>query len=391
MDKKPSKMKNRFAKWTKFHITTSIAIAFFCSTAASSPISTQVEKYGILSDGTEVYQYSLKNGQIGLKAINYGGIITEISVPDRDGKLSNVVLGYDDLRSYETKNRFFGAIVGRYANRIRNGRALIDGKQVPLSKNKGIHQIHGGAKGFDKVFWQGKTESGKDFSRLVLSYKSVAGEEGFPGNLDVTVTYTLLTDNTLKVDYLATTDAPTVVNLTQHSYFNLRPETQQDVLSHQLKTYSSKFFPIDKEGFPVKPAKLVAGTPFDFSRFKTIGSALNEHDEQLEFAKGIDHYFLRPPPSNFPEMAEMAVLKDDVSGRQLSVSSTARGMQIYSANYLNESVVGRSGQKYKIHQGICLETGEYPNAPAEPSFPSTEITPDRPFQSSTVFRFSVAN
>ena len=384
-------MKSSIISITFAQIIRVILLFLFSLPAWSNSITTEVEWFGKLQDGRDVYQYTLSNGLISLKAINYGGIITEINIPDRNGNIANVVLGYDDLHSYETKNRFFGAIVGRYANRIREGKALIAGKPVSLSKNKGPHQIHGGEKGFDKVYWQAKTESADDFSRLVLSYRSTDGEEGFPGNLDVTVTYTLLKDGRLKIDYFASTDAPSVVNLTQHSYFNLQPETQQDILTHRLKVNASTFFPIDMEGFPIKPAMPLTGTPFDFSNFRTLASALNQQDEQLTLAKGIDHYFLRDSQFKTSKLTEIAVLKEAKSGRQLSVSTTARGVQIYSANYLNETVVGRSGQKYKIHQGICFETGEYPNAPAEPSFPSTEITPEKPFQSSTLFHFSTFN
>lgn len=365
------------------------SVGYQCITSVfAKPIDSKVEFYGKLSNGQEVSQYTLRNGSMTVKVISYGGIITDILVPDKNGSAGNVVLGYDQLLDYETKNRFFGAIVGRYANRIRNAEAMINDQKVKLSENKGQHQIHGGKQGFDKVLWQGKLSAGNDYSRLTLTYFSPAGEEGYPGNLHTTVTYTLLTNQILKVDYLANTDEPTVVNLTQHSYFNLQPETQNDVLSHQLKINSDKYLPIDRDGFPESLPTTVNNSPFNFSEFKTLESAITQKHTQLDFAKGIDHYWLRNSNSTFPKLTEMAQLKDKYSGRNLTVSSTARGLQIYSANYLNETVIGRGDQKYKIHQGICFETGEFPNSPAESGFPSAVISSDKPFKSTTIFHFS---
>lgn len=359
--------------------------------AFAKKTDSNVVLYGKLQNGQEVYQYTLRKGNMTVKAINYGGIITDILVPDRDGKIGNVVLGYDELLDYETKNRFFGAIVGRYANRIRNAKASINGRDVTLAANKGQHQIHGGNKGFDKVLWQGELSTTDDYSRLTLTYFSADGEEGYPGNLKTTVTYTLDKQQALRIDYLATTDRPTVVNLTQHSYFNLQPETHNDVLSHQLKINSDEYLPIDPLGFPESKAATVDNSPFDFTKFKTIHSAVSQSHKQLTLAKGIDHYWVRKSSLPVPELVEMAQLKDRKSGRKLTVSSTSRGLQIYAANYLNDSVIGRGKQKYKIHQGICLETGEFPNSPADPSFPNSEISVARPFKSTTIFQFSTQN
>lgn len=366
-------------------------MVFAISSSMSAPAAQQPAvsetSYGRLLNGDAVNQYTLTAGNMRVKAINYGAIITHIEVPDRNGNLADVVLGYDKLSDYEQTNRFFGALVGRYAGRIRDAKFSLDGHRYQLSQNNGKNQLHGGAKGFDKVLWQATTESADDYSAVRFSYRSVDGEEGYPGNLDVTVSYILNRRGELAVEYRASTDRTTVLNLTQHSYFNLAATPGSDVLQHRLQVNGDYILELDKDSLPTGKRLAVAGTPFDFNKPKAIGRDIQSSHPQLAVGKGYDHYWINSDPKQ-GALTAVAELSDDRSGRKLTVLTTEPGLQIYTANYLSPAVVGKNSIPYKPRYGICLETGQFPNAPAEPLFPLKTLQPGQSWQSQTVFRFS---
>ncbi|MGJ8681902.1 aldose epimerase family protein, partial [Paraglaciecola sp.] len=282
-------------------------------------------------------------------------------------------------------NRFFGAIVGRYANRISNGKAHIDGTDFQLTTNRKPHHIHGGNKGFDKVVWQAKTTVTQDSASIILSYTSQDGEEGYPGKLVVTVTYQINNSGELAVTYQATTDKPTVFNPTQHSYFNLSG-IDQNVLKHELTIHAEDLVELDEEGIPTGNLLAVKNTTFDFLTAKPIGQDIDSQNKQLVMGKGYDHYF--KAKSKRGELTLFSELYEPKSGRKMTMSSTEIGGQLYSANYLAPSVVGKGGLPYQAHQGICIETGQLPNAPAEENFETILVKPNEPFFSQTVFAFS---
>jgi aldose 1-epimerase len=368
----------------------------FCHQAKAN-ISISSEEYGVLSNGDKVDLYTLKAGNITVKVINYGGIITEILVPDKRGKLADVVLGFDILADYETKNRYFGAIVGRFANRLREGSISVSGEKHQLSLNRPPHQIHGGNKGFDKVLWNADTQQNETSASLILSYLSPDGEEGYPGNLLVNVRYTVNLQNELVIDYKANTDKKTVINLTQHSYFNLAAKKNNNVLKHDLTVHADSYLPIAQDGFPTGEIKSVDNTPFDFRKAKVIAKDINKNHTQLEIARGYDHYWLTNKnmiKKNNHEYHALnsslnlvAQLSEKKSGRKMQVWSSEDGLQIYSANYLNKNVIGKYQQAYSPQYGICLETGQLPNSPAEDKFPAYVLTPKNTYISTTVYKF----
>ena len=375
-----------------------LLLSFFVfSYEAKANVSIDSAEYGELSNGNKVDLYTLKAGSITVKVINYGGIITEILVPDKQGKLADVVLGFDNLADYETKNRYFGAIVGRFANRLRDGNISISGVKHQLSLNRPPHQIHGGNKGFDKVLWNAKTQQNDDSASLTLSYLSPDGEEGYPGNLLVHVRYTVNQQNELVINYKANTDKKTVINLTQHSYFNLAAKKNNNVLKHDLIVHADSYLPLANDGFPTGEIKSVANTPFDFRKAKAIAKDINKNHTQLEIAQGYDHYWLIDKSMIKIRKHEyhaiksslnlVAELSEKQSGRSLQVWSTEDGLQIYSANYLNENVIGKYQQAYSPQYGICLETGQLPNSPAEVEFPTYVLTPNSTYTSTTVYKF----
>lgn len=375
-----------------------LLLSFFVfSYQAKANISIHSEEYGVLSNGDKVDLYTLKAGSITVKVINYGGIITEILVPDKQGKLGDVVLGFDNLADYETKNRYFGAIVGRFANRLREGNITVSGVNHQLSLNRPPHQIHGGNKGFDKVLWNAETQQNETSASLTLSYLSPDGEEGYPGNLLVNVRYTVNQQNELVIDYKANTDKRTVINLTQHSYFNLAAKKNNNVLKHDLTVHADSYLPLAQDGFPTGEIKPVAHTPFDFRKAKTIAKDIKKNHTQLEIARGYDHYWLtdknrvekRNPEYHAVNSALnlVAQLSEKQSGRVMQVWSSEDGLQIYSANYLNKNVIGKYQQAYSPQYGLCLETGQLPNSPAEEKFPTYVLTPKSTYTSTTVYKF----
>jgi aldose 1-epimerase len=343
------------------------------------------ESYGITDDGTPVCAYTLANtAGMRVQILTLGCIIARLEVPDRDGALANVVLGTDSVAGYLHRSPHFGAIAGRYANRIARGRFTIDGIDYQLEINDPPNTLHGGRHGFDKVVWQAES---LDDEALVLRYLSPDGEQGFPGNLTMEVTYRLSAANDLRIDYTAVTDRPTILNLTNHSYFNLAGEGSGDVLDHVVSISADHFTPVDATQIPTGEIRSIAGTPFDFTHPKRIGERIRMADEQLLIARGYDHnWMLRAPEGDGPRQAARAT--DPRSGRILDVLTDAPGLQFYTGNSLTGSLFGPSGRAYRQGDGLCFETQQFPDAPNQPGFPSAVLRPDERFRSTTIFRFS---
>jgi aldose 1-epimerase len=343
--------------------------------------------YGQLPSGAEITEYVLTNDRgMRVQVITYGGIITALHIPDRHGGLGDVVLGYDTFDGYLAKNPYFGCITGRFANRIAGGRFTLDGTTYQLAINHGPNHLHGGQVGFDKRVWQAAVEEGDGAVSLALAYLSKDGEENYPGNLLVTVTYTLMSENTLRISYRASTDQPTILNLTNHIYFNLAGSGT--ILDHEIMINADHFTPIDEAMIPTGELRPVAGTPFDFRQPRRIGAHIDEPDEQLQRAGGYDHNFvLNGTPG---ELRLAARLYDPSSGRVLEVSTTEPGMQLYTGNFLDGTIVGKGGVTYARRAGLCLETQHFPDSPNHPHFPSTVLRPGEEFHSVTVFAFGTA-
>ena len=343
-----------------------------------------------VEDFSSIKLYKLRNANgMEVHITNYGAIITAILVPDRQGNLGDVALGYHRLEDYlnAADKPYFGAVVGRYGNRIAGGQFTIDGRTYFLAKNNGPNALHGGNLGFDKVVWEATPVSDDEQSQLVLRYMSRDGEEGYPGNLQVQVTYTLTAANQIVVDYLATTDQTTPVNLTQHTYFNLRGEGSGDILGHELMLNAATYTPVDETLIPTGDLAPVAGTPFDFQTAKPIGRDIGADHAQLKIGGGYDHNFvLQPGPADQLNLA--AEVYEPESGRVLTVHTTEPGVQFYGGNFLDGRLRGKSGQPYVHRGGFCLETQHFPDSPNQPNFPSTLLQPDKTYQSRTVFSFS---
>ena len=347
------------------------------------------KSFGKTPDGAEITQYRLTNANgMEVDVINYGAIVTSIKVPDRAGKFADVVLGFDTLDGYLSDNPYFGAIVGRYGNRIAKGEFKLDGKTYTLAKNNGPNSLHGGNKGFNKVVWTAHDASTPGLSAVRLTYLSKDGEEGYPGNLTVQVTYTLTAHNELKIDYALSTDKDTVANVTNHSYFNLAGEGSGDILKDELTLNADKFTPVDETLIPTGELKSVAGTPFDFRKATAIGARIEQDDQQLKYGKGYDHNWALNRAAGAP-ISLAARLYEPGSGRVLEVLTTQPGVQFYSGNFLDGTIHGKSGHVYGHRSGLCLETQHFPDSPNHPNFPTTEIKAGGHFRSTTIFRFSV--
>lgn len=345
------------------------------------------ELFGKLADGTKVYRWSLANGGTRMKVLSYGGIVQSLELPDRHGRYTNVSLGYDTLEAYVAGTTFFGALIGRYGNRIAKGRFTLDGKAHQLSVNDGENSLHGGAKGFNTRVWDVEPFTDPTGVGLRLHYTSVDGEMGYPGTLRVTVTYTLTARGDWRIDYAATTDKATVVNLTNHTYYNLAGEGSGDILGHELALAAARFTPTDAGLIPTGELAKVAGTPFDFRRAKTVGEDIRVSHEQLVTAKGFDHnWVLDKGITKRPE--HFATLRDPSSGRALKIATTEPGVQFYSGNFLDGTLTGPSGRTYRQSDGLCLETQHFPDSPNQPKFPSTVLRPGETYRSSTVHSFS---
>ncbi|MFF8653524.1 aldose epimerase family protein [Streptomyces huasconensis] len=345
------------------------------------------ELFGTLADGTKVHRWSLANGGTRLKVLSYGGIVQSLELPDRHGRYRNVSLGYDTIEAYAAGTTFFGALIGRYGNRIARGRFTLDGRTHQLSVNDGENSLHGGAKGFDTRVWDVEPFTDASGVGLVLRYVSADGEMGYPGTLRVKVTYTLTARGDWRIDYAARTDKATVVNLTNHTYYNLAGEGSGDIYGHELSLKASRFTPTDSGLIPTGELAKVAGTPFDFRRAKTVGEDIRAAHPQLVTAKGYDHnWVLDEGITERPE--HFATLRDPESGRTMRIATTEPGVQFYSGNFLDGTLTGPSGRTYRQGDGLCLETQHYPDSPNQPSFPSTVLRPGATYRSSTVHSFS---
>ena len=330
--------------------------------------------------------HTLRNAHgVAIAAIPYGGIITSLEVPGRDGRPGDIVLGFDRPERYEQDHPFFGAIVGRYGNRIAKGRFELDGQTYTLATNNGPNHLHGGVKGFDKVVWNVEEMKGADGPSLVFTRRSSDGEEGYPGNVDVRVTYTLTDRNELIVDYHATADKPTPVNLTQHSYFNLAGAG--DVLGHELTIHADRYTPVDETLIPTGELAPVDGTPFDFRKPTAIGARIDAGHPQLVNGKGYDHNFVLNRAGDGLQPAARVV--EPSSGRTLEIATTEPGLQFYSGNFLDGTITGKDGRVYAHRTGFCLETQHFPDSPNQPGFPSTILRPGQEYRSRTVFTFGV--
>lgn len=340
--------------------------------------------FGQTADGTKITAYTLLNKN-GMKAkiITYGGIVTELHVPDKDGKLADVTLGHDSLEGYLKGHPYFGAITGRVANRIANAKFTLDGKEYKLAANNGKNTLHGGEKGFDKRVWKAEPMLTGDGPSLKLTYASKDGEEGFPGTLQCTVTYTLTADNALKIDYRATTDKPTPVNLTNHAYFNLAGHNSGDVLGHVLQLKADKYTPTDETLIPTGKIEPVAGTPFDFTKPTAIGERIKQIKAD---PVGYDlNYVHGTKREENPRL--VATVTEPKSGRVMEVLTTEPGVQFYSGNFLDGTNVGKGGAVYKQYNGFCLETQFFPDSPNQPNFPSITLKPGEEYRQTTVYRF----
>lgn len=343
--------------------------------------------YGRTADGRNVDIYTLTNDKgIEARIINYGGIVVSLRVPDNKGQMGDVVLGFDDLESYLTKNPYFGALIGRYGNRIAKGRFTLDGKEYKLATNNGENHLHGGIRGFDKQLWKAKPFTTKQGPALELSYVSKDGEEGYPGKLSVTVVYTLTSDNSLRIDYTATTNKDTVVNLTNHSYFNLAGQGNGDIPGHQLVINADKFTPVDSGLIPTGELRSVKGTPFDFTAPHSIGERIETPDEQIVFGKGYDHNFVF---NNWDKTLRQQVrVYEPTTGRVMEVFTTEPGVQFYSGNFLDGTLTGKGGKVYQRRYGFCLETQHFPDSPNHPNFPTTTLKKGETYRTTTLYRFS---
>jgi aldose 1-epimerase len=345
--------------------------------------------FGTMPDGTVVEVYTLRNAHgIEAKVITYGGIITSLRTPDRNGQFADIVLGFDSLAPYLGEPPYFGAIIGRYGNRIANGRFTVDGRTYTLAKNNGENHLHGGVKGFDKVVWSAEPFRNDTARGLVLRYTSPDDEEGYPGTVNAEVTYTLTDSDQLVFDYHATTDRATPINLTQHSYFNLAGAGSGDILGHELMIDAASYTPVDGTLIPTGELAPVEGTPFDFRTATAIGARIGAQNEQIANGGGYDHNWVLNRQGDGVSLAARAT--DPVSGRTLEVRTTEPGVQFYSGNFLDGTLTGKGGHAYGHRSGFCLETQHYPNSPNEASFPSTILRPGEEYRSRTVFAFGVA-
>ncbi|HOX58910.1 MAG TPA: aldose epimerase family protein [Candidatus Paceibacterota bacterium] len=344
------------------------------------------QPFGQTKDGVPVSLFTLRNNN-GMEAgiCNYGGLLIFLKVPDRSGQLGDIVLGYDKLEDYIKDSPYFGALIGRYGNRIAKGKFTLKGKEYSLAVNNGPNSLHGGLKGFDKVVWEPRILASPAGPSLELRYLSPDGEEGYPGNLTVTAIYTLTSDNTLRLEFTAHTDKDTVVNLTEHSYFNLAGKG--DILNHVVMIPADKFTPVDSTLIPTGELKPVDGTPFDFRTPATIGARIGQADEQLKFGGGYDHnWVINKTPG---QLTLMARVSEPTSGRVMEVWSTEPGLQFYSGNFLDGKNVGKGGWAYKFRNGFCMEPQHFPDSPNQPNFPSVVLTPDQTYQHTIVYKFSV--
>lgn len=357
-----------------------------CAVIVDAKPSIKKESFGKTADGTAVDIYTLTNVKgVEAKIITYGGIVVSLKVPDRTGKLGDIVLGYDSMDGYNKNAGYLGALVGRYGNRIAKGKFKLNGVEYSLAVNNGENHLHGGIKGYDKVVWTATPLNATNGQALRLKYLSKDGEEGYPGTLSVTVIYTLTNNNELRIDYSATTDKATVVNLTHHSYFNLAGAGSGDILQHQVTINANRFTPTDAGSIPTGELRSVKGTPMDFTKATAIGARINQDDEQLRFGKGYDHNWVLNRKGAGLTLAATAY--DQTSGRLLSMYTTEPGTQFYSGNFLDGST-GKDGKAYTERTGFCFEAQHFPDSPNETAFPSVVLRPGQVYKQTTIYRFS---
>ena len=358
-----------------------------CSTNSHPTAAITEKPFGNDTQGAAVTLYTLKNRNGAEVSIcNYGGLVTSLKVPDRSGKPGDVVLGFDNLADYIKDSPYFGALIGRYGNRIAKGKFTLDGNQYTLATNNGPNALHGGLKGFDKVVWHSRAYQSALGPALELTYLSKDGEEGYPGNLSVKAVYTLTEDNALKLEYTATTDKDTVVNLTQHSYFNLAGKGT--VLDHVVMIDADKFTPVDSTLIPTGELRPVDGTPFDFRKPTAIGARIGQDDEQLKFGNGYDHNWVINGRSG--DVRVMARVYEPTSGRILEVLSSEPGLQFYTGNFLDGTLKGKNGQVYQFRNAFCMEPQHFPDSPNKPAFPSVVLRPGAVYHNTIIYRFSVS-
>jgi aldose 1-epimerase len=366
-----------------------LAAASACRGSGNGNATMTHAPYGRLSDGATVEIFTLTNARgTEVRTIPYGAIIVSIRVPDRSGRLDDVVLGFDTLDGYVMRSRYFGAVVGRYGNRIAQGRFALDGRTYQLATNNGVNHLHGGVKGFDKVVWRAEPFQRDGVVGVVYSLTSPDGDEGYPGTLTARVTYSLTPSNEVTVEYDASTDRATPVNLTQHSYFNLAGEGSGDILDHRLTIDADRFTPVDATLIPTGELAPVEGTPFDFRHATAIGVRIDTGVVQLKYGTGYDHNWVLNRRSQGLQHA--ARVEDPKSGRTLDVSTTEPGLQFYAGNFLDGTITGKAGHVYERRSGLCLETQHFPDSPNHADFPSAIVRPGRHYQSTTVFAFGVS-
>ncbi|MDF1866898.1 MAG: galactose mutarotase [Saprospiraceae bacterium] len=353
----------------------------------TSVLSISKKLFGTAPEGA-VDLYTLSNAnQMSVEILTFGGIIKAIYCPDKNGKIENVILGFNTLKPYLETHPYFGAIVGRYGNRIANGKFNIDGTEYNLATNNSPNHLHGGLKGFDKVIWQAREFKDNEKIGLELSYLSKDMEEGYPGNLNVKVTYSLNNQNELSIDYEAVTDKKTICNLTNHSYFNLAGEGKGNILNHQLVIHADSITPVNEHLIPTGEPMAVQGTPFDFRSGKKMGEEIDSNNEQIKYGGGFDHNFILK--GNSESLPIIAKISEPESGREMEILTTEPGVQFYTGNFLDGTLIGSGNQPYQKRAGFCLETQHYPDSPNQPNFPSTILEVGETYKTTTVYRFKV--
>jgi len=364
----------------------SCAFLLFVAGVVTLHSATKVSDFGKTSEGVPIQIYTLTNSHgMEVRIMNYGGVVVSVKTPDRKGTVADVVLGFDDLKGYLARRTFFGVLVGRYANRIAKGRFTLNGVEYKLATNNGENSLHGGARGFDMAVW---TPRQLPDGGLELTYLSKDGEENYPGNLKVTVTYHLTEANELRIDYAATTDKDTVVNLTNHSFFNLKGAGSGDILGHEAMIAADRFTPVDAGLIPTGELRPVEGTPFDFRKRTAIGARIGQDYEQLKLGRGYDHNWVLNGKAGAMNLAARVV--EPTTGRVLEVLTDQPGIQFYTGNFLDGTVTGKGGKVYGQRYAFCLETQHFPDSPNKPSFPTTVLKPGQKFHSTTVYKFSTA-
>lgn len=355
-----------------------------CQSVGQNGMQSNTQPWGTTKNGEKVTLYTLSNGRgMEAKIIDYGGTIVSLTAPDREGKFADVVLGFDTLQDYETRSPFFGCVAGRYANRIGKGKFTLDGKEYTLAVNNGANHLHGGKVGFDKKVWKSRAITKSNGAGVEMTYTSPDGEEGYPGKLTCKMTYVLTSDNALEIEYEASTDAPTVVNLTNHSYFNLAGEGSGSIVNHVVTINADQFTPTDEGLIPTGEKQSVAGTPLDFTSPQSIGARIGSSAAPIRYGQGYDHNFVL----NGSGLKTAARVKEPNSGRVLEVLTTEPGVQFYTGNHMKRLAGAKNGHTYDFRHGFCFETQHFPDSPNKPAFPSTVLRPGDSYQHTCIYKF----